>query len=144
MIIGQGLFLVCSIFLVLEFCCSFASNDKVTIVKDERGKYHILYLAHKKSRLLPNENAVTFLNFSLSSITTMRDNELAQYVDDFKVPILADFNDAEKTPYLRIISKTMALSPTYFWKHCYLIPRVLNPSIARWHDRLIVAWRYGL
>ena len=130
------------IWILLDLRCFSFPKEKVAIVKDVRGKYHILYQAYKKSRLLADEKAVVFLGFNLSSISVMRDDELSMFVDEFKVPILSDAD--KKTSLMKHIVRITALSPTYFWKQLHMIPKILNPSISRWQGRILAAWRLGV
>ena len=145
------------IFLLLCLCvcmCLWQSIDatdeetnkpeKIRIVKDERGEYHILYLMFQRSRKLPDEATVRFLGFDPKNAAVMKDSDLASYIDTYSVPLPSLADETHKPAITKHVQRIAALSPNFFWKEMHMLAWMLNPSIAKWQNRLFIAWRNGV
>lgn len=119
-------------------------RDKVRVVKDVRGVYHILYLMSQRSRKIPDEATVRVLGFDPAQVAVVQDNDLLSYVDTYSVPVPSLADETKKSLITKHIEKISILSPSFFWKEMYLLPWVLNPAITKWQKRFFVTWRNGV
>ena len=117
----------------------------VSVVRtNDTNKFYLLLVRQKVKKLIPDAFTVLFFSHSPNNLTTVTENDLANYHSRTPVPSL--ITSRQHTPDERMrnyIQSIFAVHEPIFWKQDFFLQDACNPTIAKMpmKDLYIVSWR---
>lgn len=146
------LLLVTVIIVILQ--CGNAISKKFKVLKiQENGTYYLLHHTKGVLHRIPNIESVVELGINPSSVSesaVLTENNLQSMLINGTYSLGRTFPSLKRTAIspdeiMRVrVQKAISLEPPIFWLKSYYFPKMLNPALTLWQNKLLAVWRKGL